>query len=139
MDNIGSKKNTRAAALSVTAFLVLVIAACLLYLLVLDKSPQDYVAEIYQDGCLIYTIPLNSAQSTYTLEMEGKDGGHNRIEIRQDSIGITWADCPDKLCVRQGYIHNASIPLTCLPNKLVIRLNPVRESISDAVPDAVTY
>ena len=139
MDNIGSKKNTRAAALSVTAFLVLVIAACLLYLLVLDKSPQDYVAEIYQDGCLIYTIPLNSAQSTYTLEMEGKDGGHNRIEIRQDSIGITWADCPDKLCVQQGYIHNASIPLTCLPNKLVIRLNTVQESTSDAIPDAVTY
>ena len=139
MDNIDSKKNTRTAALSVTAFLVLVTAACLLYLLVLDKSPQDYVAEIYQDGRLIYSIPLNAAQNTYTLDVEGEAGGHNHIEIRHGSIGITWADCPDKLCVRQGYIHNASIPITCLPNSLVIRLNPVRESVSDTIPDAVTY
>ena len=139
MDNKDSKKNTRTAALSVTAFLVLVTAACLLYLLVLDKSPRDYVAEIYQNGSLIYSIPLNTVQSTYILDVEGKEGGHNRIEIRQGSIGIIWADCPDKLCVRQGFIHNASIPITCLPNSLVIRLNPVRESASDTVPDAVTY
>lgn len=78
-------------------------------------------------------------QKTYTLDVEGERGGHNHIEILQGSIGITWADCPDKLCVQQGYIHNASIPITCLPNKLVIRLNPVRESMSDVVPDAVTY
>lgn len=139
MDNKDSKKNTRTAALSITAFLVLVIAACLLYLLMLDKGPQDYVAEIYQDGSLIYSIPLNTAQNTYTLDVEGKEGGHNRIEIRQGSIGITWADCPDKLCVRQGFIHNSSIPVTCLPNSLVIRLSPVRESTSDTIPDAVTY
>lgn len=139
MDNKDSKKNTRTAALSVTAFLVLVTAACLLYLLVLDKSPQDYVAEIYQDGSLIYSIPLNTVQSTYILDVEGKEGGHNRIEIRQGSIGIIWADCPDKLCVRQGFIHNASIPITCLPNSLVIRLTPTGESTPDTAPDAVTY
>lgn len=139
MDNKDSKKNTRTAALSVTAFLVLVTAACLLYLLVLDKSPQDYVAEIYQDGSLIYSIPLNTVQSTYILDVEGKEGGHNRIEIRQGSIGIIWANCPDKLCVRQGFIHNASIPITCLPNGLVIRLTPTGESTPDTAPDAVTY
>ena len=139
MDNKDSKKNTRTAALSVTAFLVLVTAACLLYLLVLDKSPQDYVAEIYQDGSLIYSIHLNTVQSTYILDVEGKEGGHNRIEIRQGSIGIIWADCPDKLCVRQGFIHNASIPITCLPNSLVIRLTPTGESTPDTAPDAVTY
>lgn len=139
MDNREIKKNTRAAALSVTAFLVLVTAACLLYLLVLDKSPQDYVAEIYQDGRLIYSIPLNPVQKAYTLDVEGEDGGHNRIEIRQGSIGIIWADCPDKLCVRQGFIHNASIPITCLPNNLVIRLSPTGGSTSDTTPDAVTY
>ena len=139
MDDKNSKKNTRMAALSITAFLVLITAACLLYLLVLDKSPQDYVAEIYQDGRLIYSIPLSSVQKTYTLDVEGEDGSHNRIEIRQGSIGITWADCPDKLCVRQGFIHNSSIPITCLPNRLVIRLTSVRESTSDTAPDAVTY
>ena len=139
MNNKEIKKNTRAAALSVTAFLVFVTAACLLYLFVLDKSPQDYVAEIYQDGLLIYSIPLNTVQKAYTLDVEGEDGGHNRIEIRQSSIGIIWADCPDKLCVRQGFIHNASIPITCLPNSLVIRLKPAGESTLGTAPDAVTY
>lgn len=139
MDNKDSKKNTRATALSITAFLVFVIAACLLYLIVLDKRPQDYMAEIYQDGRLIYSIPLSSVQKTYTIDVEGEEEGHNHIEVRKGSIGITWADCPDKLCVRQGYIHNASIPITCLPNKLVIRLTPAGESAPDNETDAVTY
>ena len=30
------------------------------------------------------------------------------------------ADCPDKLCVRQGKIHRNGETITCLPNKLTV-------------------
>ena len=50
------------------------------------------------------------------------------------------ADCPDKLCVKQGFIDRPVLPIACLPNRLVIRLCPAKDSsASHAAPDAVTY
>lgn len=132
-------KNTRIAALSITAFLILVTACCLLYLLWTHENHQNCVAEIYRDGRLLFSIPLDQVQETYTLDIEGENGGVNRIEVRQGSIGVISADCPDKLCVSQGFAENPTIPITCLPNRLVIRLRPVNTTAADSAPDAVTY
>ena len=38
----------------------------------------------------------------------GSDGGKNQVEVRPGSIGIVSADCPDKLCVRQGFLSDLS-------------------------------
>ena len=139
MDIKDTKKNTRIAALSIAAFLILVTAASLLYLLSAEGNAQDCVAEIYQDGRLLFSIPLDQVQETYTLDIEGDNGGLNRIEVQHGGIGVTWADCPDKLCVSQGFAHSPSIPIVCLPNRLVIRLRPTGTDSLDTAADAVTY
>ena len=72
--------------------------------------------------------------------MEGENGCVNEVEVRPGSIGILSADCPDKLCVRQGFISDTRLPITCLPNRLVIRLRPVSDTAEDMpIPDTVTY
>lgn len=134
-----NKKSIRTAALLIAAFLILVTAACLLYLLAVQNHPQSCVAEIYQNGTLILTIPLDRVQEPYILDIEGENGHLNRIEVRPESIGIIYADCPDLLCVRQGFISSPTIPVTCLPNRLVIRLRPAEKTSTDISPDAVTY
>lgn len=139
MDIKDSKKNTRITALSMAAFLILVTAACLLYLLSAGENAQNCVAEIYQDGRMLFSIPLDQVRETYTLDIEGDNGSINRVEVRPDSIGVTWADCPDKLCVSQGFAHSPTIPIVCLPNKLVIRLRPAGADSPDTAADAVTY
>ena len=126
------KKNTtwRKPAVIITAFLLLLSTASLLYLLV-EKDKSDYAAEIFQDGVLIICIYLNDISQAETLTIQG---------VRPGSIAIISADCPDKLCVRQGFISDSKLPVTCLPNRLVIRLRPVSDSSeSTAIPDAVTY
>lgn len=122
----------------ITIFLVLVTASCLLYLMLADRS-NNCVAEIYQNGQLIRSIPLNRTTESYTFDVKGDDGCVNRIEVRPGSIGIIWADCPDKLCVGQGFADSPTIPITCLPNKLVIRLISADKALTDTTPDAVTY
>ena len=139
MDIKDTKRNIRIAALSIAAFLILVTAVSLLYLLSAGGNAQDCVAEIYRNGRLLFSIPLDQVQETYTLDIEGDNGGLNRIEVRHGSIGVTWADCPDKLCVSQGFANNPTIPIVCLPNKLVIRLRPVGTDSPDTAADAVTY
>lgn len=135
---IEDKKSTRRATLLIVVFLVLVTAACLLYLLAVQNPAKGCIADIYQNGRLILSIPLVQVEDPYSLDIVGDNDCANHIEIRPGSIGITWADCPDKLCVNQGFIHSPAIPITCLPNRLVIILRSAKDSDPDT-PDIVTY
>lgn len=133
------KRSVNTAAVLITVFLILVTAACLLYLLI-PRSGDGCVAQIYQNGQLIRSIPLDQVTEPYTFEVENAEGGINRIEVRPGSIGVIWADCPNRLCVHQGFVDSPAIPVTCLPHKLVIRLIPAQGTRTDsAVPDATTY
>ena len=88
---------------------------------------------------------MNDLSETGTFIIEGASGCVNEVEVRPGCIAIISADCPDKLCVHQGFISDSRLPITCLPNRLVIRLRPVSDSAaSDSMEsigalDAVTY
>jgi len=111
------------------------------------------VADIYQNGTLIQSIPLFEVTGRYTIEINGETGCSNVIEICPGSIAIVSANCPDKLCVHQGYISNSLLPITCLPNRVVIQLRALEEhniwnsfdsagdsDITNSItPDIVTY
>ena len=44
---------------------------------------------------------------------------------------MSEADCPDRLCVKQGEITNGIYPIVCLPHRLTVRI--VENSGIDAV------
>lgn len=137
------EKNTsyRKPALAVTALLLLLSLGSLLFLLASPKG-TDYAADIFQDGILIKTIRLNDIQGRRVFSVTGEGGRFNEIEVQTGSIAILSADCPDRLCVRQGAIRDSRLPITCLPNRLVIWLRPVSGANPPAeggAPDAVTY
>lgn len=81
------------------------------------------------------SIPLDGSVAPHCFTVTGADGCVNEIEVRSDSIGVISADCPDKLCVHQGFISSTGLPIVCLPNKLVIRL---REDNADSI-DTVAH
>ena len=131
-------------ATAITAFLLVLCLASLLALLLPLKSSSYYIADIYQNGNLFISIPLNNNTEPRIFTITGENGCVNEIEVRPDSIGIISADCPDKLCVGQGFIRTSKLPITCLPNRLVIQLRPSEDSgdgSGDPItgPDAVSY
>ena len=128
--------NSRNAVL-ITGLLLLLSLGSLIFLLFPRSEGTEYIADIYQNGVLIRSIPLYQAAEAYSFTIEGENGCTNEIEVRSGSIGILSADCPDKICVSQGFIHNSKQPITCLPNRLVIQLRPVLDT--DTEPDIVTY
>lgn len=137
---MNTEKNVKTVALFLSAFLILVTAICLLYLLLLPQSCHNCVADIYQDGQLLESISLKQVQESYTIEIKGDYGYTNRIEVHPGKIGIIWADCPDRLCVHQGFLETPAIPIVCLPNRLVINLRPESETTNDPdAPDVITY
>lgn len=88
----------------------------------------DSSALIYQDGECIRTIALSSvdAPCSFTVEWEG---GYNVIEVERGRIRVAAADCPDQICVRQGWISTSVVPVACLPHRLVIQLEPAAGSV----------
>ncbi|MBE5882862.1 MAG: NusG domain II-containing protein [Lachnospiraceae bacterium] len=95
------------------------------------------IADIYQDGSLLQSIALSNVEEAYRFTVTGDNGSVNEIEVRQGSIGILSASCPDKLCVHQGFISNSLLPITCLPNRLVIQIRMETSDIE--LPDMITY
>ena len=76
--------------------------------------------EILQDGKILYTLDLAQAEDqTFTVTYGGRS---NEIEIRDHQIRVKAADCPDQICVHQGYISDGSQPIVCLPNRLIIQI-----------------
>ena len=131
---------SRKAAFLASAFLAIICLASLGYLLLPARHETEYTADIFQNGILIISIPLNEENRGRAFTLEGENGCTNEIEVRHGSIGIISADCPDKLCVRQGFISDTSLPITCLPNRLVIQLRPIQAPAEGTVvPDTVTY
>ena len=118
---------------------LIALALCASILLLPGRGSADaaYTACLYQDGELIREIPLDSVTEPYRFTVTAKDGGTNTVEVRPGSIGILSADCPDQICVRQGFLDRPFLPITCLPHRLVIRL---KENLPPAdAPDGITY
>lgn len=132
-----SEQAIRRRALLVGALILLLLLlsiAALLWSKQKASRSTHPTAYIYSNGTFIRSIDLSAVQETYTFTISSSNGGKNTIEVRPDSIGILSADCPDKLCVHQGFLSAPLFPLVCLPNQLVIE---IRDEAS--MPDAIAY
>lgn len=45
---------------------------------------------------------------------------HNSVEIRDAKVRMSYADCPDKRCMKMAYVKN--MPIICLPNQLLVEI-----------------
>lgn len=125
---MNTDRTLKKAVLAFSVFLTVICLCSIVYLMLPQKSDRTYIADIYQNGSLIMSIPLDGSRPDQTFIIEGPEGGVNEIQIHSGSIGILSADCPDKLCVKQGFIEDSRLPVTCLPNRLVIQLRPAPDS-----------
>lgn len=122
------------------AILLLLCVISLLCILLPRRQASGYVADIYQEGKLLTSIPLVDVETPYSFTVTGVSGCKNEIEVRPGSIGILSADCPDRLCVHQGFISDSRLPVTCLPNRLVIQLRPAEQELpNSSAIDIITY
>lgn len=78
---------------------------------------QGGEAIVTVDGQLAATIPLSVDA---TLPIGAERGFCNTVEVSGGRVRMVVADCPDKLCVRQGWIRYDGESIVCLPHKLVV-------------------
>ena len=104
--------------------LILLLAAVILsagFLLLQQKQVSSPVARITRDGELIREIPLDEVEESYSFVVEDEEGS-NTILVEPGRIRVSEADCPDQVCVNQGFISDGTVPVVCLPHKLMIEI-----------------
>lgn len=110
-------------AVILAAVIAVITAGSILCIIYMYKTADTGAyAYIYQNDRVIETIDLTNIRDTYRITVEAPDGSYNVIEVRQGSIGVVESSCPDGLCMNMGFIDNSLMPVTCLPNHLVIRV-----------------
>lgn len=93
------------------AILVLLLIAMLLIIFLPNDGSE---VEVYKNGLLIASYPLNENRAFSVGEMQ--------IEIFNGSVSVVESNCPDKLCVHSKPINKEGSTIICVPNKVVIKI-----------------
>lgn len=104
---------------------IILIAIILFLIMQLSKTTGDYVVVIH-NGEIVEKYDLN-VDTKVTISFE--ENKYNILEIKNHKAYIKEATCPDKLCVKQHTISKTNETITCLPNKVVIKVISEKENI----------
>ncbi len=109
---------------------IAVLVFALITVLVFVYAPNDDadIVAVNKDGKTIKVIKLSDTKQSYTVKLGG-----NTFLVERDGVSMTYADCPDKLCIKQGKIKGGAI--ICLPNKVTVEFKKKHGGV-DAVAGA---
>ena len=101
----------RADLIVIAALLLLALA---LYLVLGAFRTEGGIVVVRVDGVETERHAL-SEDGIYPL-----NGGSNILVISEGQAWVSEANCPDRICVRQGKIHYTGQSIICLPNRLSV-------------------
>lgn len=81
-----------------------------------DGQPR---AEISVNGKVVREIPITQEAQEFTVQGYA---GDSLVEISGGQVRMVDSACPDKLCVRTGWISRPGASIVCLPNRVVIEV-----------------
>ncbi len=115
-------KGVKICIAAVGAVFIVSLVLTVRFLTPTDKNASEgsVWVEIVQDNNVIFTLDL-SKEDDRSFRIESPEGGWNEVTIKDHSIMISDADCPDHTCVKTGTLRYDYLPIVCLPHKLVIR------------------
>lgn len=79
------------------------------------------VVGVYHHGELVKKIHLDTVTTPYTFTV-GDASDYNVVSVERGRICVSDASCPDHVCMKTGWISDGAVPIVCLPNELVIKV-----------------
>lgn len=105
----------------IAGLLAAAVAGSAVFILLQRGRVPAPVARISRDGVLLEEIDLSRVDEPYSLTLED-ESGRNVLSVERGRVRVSEADCPDQVCVKQGWVSNGAAPIVCLPHKLVVEL-----------------
>lgn len=115
--------------------LVAIVSAAFLYFHGLAQYPANgpCYAVIMVQGKRVAMLELAEGQAGRMLNLQGKIGPAT-VEVGGGRIRMLEAPCPDKICIRRGWIEKTGDSIICIPNEIHIFI----QGKSAAPVDALT-
>ncbi|MGB3367116.1 MAG: NusG domain II-containing protein [Acidaminobacteraceae bacterium] len=95
---------------------------------------DSYYMEIQINNEIYKRVELPVSEET-VIEIDN-EYGHNIITVRGMSVVMTYADCNDQVCVRQGEILKVASVIACLPSKLIVE---IKGKTADDTVDVISH
>ena len=108
------------AAKLIAAALALVVLGSAAWIALGPRGGDDLRVVIEVDGEVCYEAPLKDGTGIFPISTP--NGGENRVHIQEDLVFMDSANCPDQTCVKQGVIRDSTVPIVCLPHKVIVRI-----------------
>lgn len=99
---------------------VIIITAVLMALLFLENDSIEKVAIISHNNTVLDIVRLDLLDGHYTFDYQGEYPG--TIEAERGKIRFSHAECPDKVCVRTGWISRPGQIAVCLPAGIIVKI-----------------
>ena len=101
--------------------LALIIVLSLFSLKMINRESKTLgIVKVIKNNEVIKTIDLSKVKESYEES--------NTIKVENTGVSIVSASCKDKICIHTGKIKDSSLPIVCLPNKLIIKFESTKES-----------
>lgn len=114
--------------------IVLIIAAVIVLLVVLPSRQSSGVltAVIIADNEEVARIELSSVDEPIIFDLQEQGV---LITARDGRIWFTSSTCADQICVNTGKLERAGDIAVCLPNRVLVKIEGVRDSDIDVVAE----
>ncbi|MCL2397991.1 MAG: NusG domain II-containing protein [Defluviitaleaceae bacterium] len=109
----------RKADLVLIAFFIL-LAILLAFIFVTMGTRYSAFVAVSVDGIETFVIDIgqNEGESFEIISQNGV----NEILVKDRTVRMISANCPDGYCVRMGAISNRFQVITCLPNRVIVEI-----------------
>lgn len=114
------KKGDKIAAILLLGLIIASFIGVFIYKSYVKGSSR--IAVVEQNGKVVKTIDLNKVKEKSDFILPYDNGHFNKIEVEPGKIRFIDADCPDKVCVKTGWISEPGQTAVCLPHKMIIKI-----------------
>jgi len=102
-----------------TKLIIIILLFCFIILLISNLfKTKGEVANVYYNNKIILKINLSK---NFEYDVKGYNGNIHII-VNNNRIKVSKESSLYHLCSKQGYISNSNETITCLPNKIVIKI-----------------
>lgn len=124
--------NTKTWRRSILVIAVLLLAALLslgVIRIAQGSTADDRIVQVLDGNGVQHSFPL-AVNATQTVET---DRGSNTIEIKDGTVAMLAADCPNGDCIEQAAIHGAGEMILCLPHQLMVSISSSESDTDDSL------
>ncbi|AEI15070.1 protein of unknown function DUF1312 [Flexistipes sinusarabici DSM 4947] len=110
-------------------FVILFLIAACLYPVMAKDGSTGKKSLFLLIGQKQYEIPFEDG----IIDLNSKYNVNMILEIKDKKARFIKSDCPDKLCIKYGWVNNCGEMAVCVPNKAAVQIKCEKEGNIDAI------